>query len=208
MTRGLSKVKKGALRYDAISLWRMRFRALRRLFRTGLMHLALKIDRDYLELLALLKDDPVFGNQYKLFLRDRRDFLAQAVPILFLNGWRRTADVLFRELRKLDPSSFKDLTADDYAFKALLTELSPGKATRPELITVLKALLRQSLWAWARGEEEGAREYYVFASDMHRAVRRIFGPALVPSLGELLRTVKEEERKRTRSGIPSAGGGS
>jgi hypothetical protein len=192
--RGLGMLEPGTVRLDALSLWRMRFRALRTLFRRGWFHLADRIDADYRELIDVVAVDPAHGGQAALFEEDRVAFLRAAVPILYVNGWRRTAAVLFRRLRGLAPEVTGDLSSEDFSYRALLTDLAPGTAARDEVLIVLRGLLRQSMRAWSRGYEEAGREYFVFARDMHHEVRRRFGADEVPAFAKLVARVRNEER--------------
>ncbi len=196
--RGLGKLRPGTVRLDGLSLWRMQFSSLRRLFRGGKLHLAARIDQDYQDLIGTVEGDPVHRNQRDLFAEDRRDFLKLAVPVLYLNGWRRSAERLFAAYRALAPDAAGDLSCEDFTFRALFTDFVPQQATRQELLTVLKGLLRQSVWAWSRGEEEGARSYLAFARDLHYAVNKVFGGDLVPAFEAVVGEVRSEERNRAR----------
>ncbi len=203
-SRGLRAVKPGAVRYDALSLWRMRFRGLRRLFLRGRAHLAEKIDRDYREVIELVAGDKYHGPQAELFERDRRQFLATAVTVLFLEGRRAEAEGLFKTLRDVDQTIPPDLTCDQYVFQALLTELVPEKASRPELEAVLRALVGSALRASLRGDEEQAASYLAFARDLNEALRATFDPETVPPLEAVIRRVRSSMSKSAGTGAKSA----
>jgi hypothetical protein len=199
-TRGLAMAEPGAVRLDILSLWRLRVSALLRLFRTGELALARAIDQDYADVAALVAADPVHRNQEELFVNDRRAFLREAIPLLYVSGWRRNAEAAFRRLVPLDSSVGPDTAWEDFAYRALVEDLVPGKATRQEVVTVLKALVRQSLGALERGDEESARSYQTFAADLRDAAERVFGGGGVPAFRALLDEVRAERNAGKRKG--------
>jgi hypothetical protein len=200
---GLSKLAPEAVRWDALGLWRVRFSALNRAFRAGWMHLAAPIDDDYAAVIERVGADPTYGDQAPLFEEARRTNLRRAVTILYVNGWPRTAAALLARLRGLDPRVPAALAVDDFAFAALSEDFAPGRASRAELLLILKALCRQSLLAWGRGDAEIARAYYDFLGDLREAVVEQLGADQVPSVAALVGEARREaarERARARRG--------
>ncbi len=200
-TRGLSLLEEGRIRLDAIGLWRMRFRALRRLFRVGRLELAEKIDADYRDFLALLQQDSLHRSQGDDLAVEWTTFLRDAVPLLFINGSRKSALALYRSLKARAPELTGDFSVDDFAFYALSHYFTPGEAERLELLNIVRALLVRSLWRFSSGDEDEARIYMTFVKDMHNQL--VVDYAYIPPFEELLREARtqvvELRRERMRS---------
>jgi hypothetical protein len=168
----------------------------------GGLELAEKIDADYRDFLALLKEDPVHRSQVDALSTEWTTFLRDAVPILFINGRWNSAVLVYRSLQERAPELTRNLSVDDFAFYALFHYLVPGEAERLELLNIMRALMVRSLWALSAGDEEEARTYMAFARDMHTRIGD-FDYEYIPPFQDLLREARQQvvtlRRERLRS---------
>ncbi len=192
---GLAQLEPGAVRLDALALWRIELRALKRLFRAGRAALLATIDREYAEIIDRVAADEYHGEQAPLFAADRIEFLRDGVPLAYISGTRtgrQMAVEFFRKLAELDPARTPRVACEDYVFDWVFRRLGAERATKDELLAVARAFLREALRATARGEAEGARAYLAFARELYDEAAAAFGGPAFPRFEDVVAAVRGE----------------
>ncbi|HNR98116.1 MAG TPA: hypothetical protein PKX48_01020 [Planctomycetota bacterium] len=192
---GLEQLAPDAVRLDAIALWRMELRALTRLFQSGEIALLAAIDREYAEAAARAAGDSYHRKQEASFLEDRIQFLKGAIPLAYISGTRRgreLAEEHFAKLAELDPAGTPRVACEDYVYDWIYRKVNVERATRDELLAVIRAFLREALRAAARGEDDGARTYLDFARGLYGEAAAVFTGPEFPSFDRVAAQARRE----------------